>query len=110
MVSSGRERACLGALGTKVRPCAGSCETEHTGIEASAGIFGILTLIEIGRKLKERGYALRLCLSSLIALTSSGPAVTSLGTIAGVGTLRPRLAARAQHFLTELGPETSIAL
>ena len=67
-------------------------------------------MIEIGKKLKERSYALRLSLSSLMALTSSGPAVTSLGTIAGVGTLRPRLAARAQNFLTERGPETSIAL
>jgi hypothetical protein len=40
----------------------------------------------------------------------SGPVVTSLGTIAGVGTLRPRLAARAQNFLTERGHGTSIAL
>jgi hypothetical protein len=76
----------------------------------TVGVCRNLDLIETGRKLKERGYAFRLSVSSLMALTSSGPAVTSLGTIAGVGTLRPRLAARAQNFLTERGPETSIAL
>jgi len=58
-------------------------------------------MIEIRRKLKERGYALCLRLSSLMALTSSGPVVTAVGASAGVGTLRPRLAARAQNFLTE---------
>src|ERR1035441_7530777 len=78
-----------GAIGTKVRPCAGFLRAEHTGHRS---VSRNLDLIEIGRKLKERGYALRLSLSSLMALTSSGPVVTSVGTIASVGTLRPRLA------------------
>jgi hypothetical protein len=60
---------------------------EHTGIEASAGIFNI----EIGRKLKERGYALCLSLSSLMALTSSGPVVSTSGSSPAWGHCAPGL-------------------
>jgi hypothetical protein len=37
-VSSDRGELIWGAIGTKVRPCAGSCELSTVGIEASAGI------------------------------------------------------------------------
>ena len=65
-----------------------------------------LDFIEIGRKLKERGYALRLI---FLSRASSLSVATSVGTIAGERNPRP-LAALTQNFLTDREFPTSITL